>query len=111
MSGSTVCEVCAHFGFGPAVRCTICRCVHAACVYNNENPRTRMPLDVTSDAWKKTWQVAAVHTLACILPRCWAPRAPILAPPRGTCAGTPPLAPRERRSQRMMEVRRVANDF
>ena len=67
-----------------------------------------MPLDVTSDAWKKTWQVAAVHTLACILPRCWAPRAPILAPPRGTCEGTPPLAPRERRGQRMMEVRRVA---
>ena len=33
--------------------------MHAACVYNNENPRKRMPLDVTSDAWKKTWQVAA----------------------------------------------------
>ena len=57
LGAAELCDICdCH---EPAVRCTICSCVHAACVYNNKDPRMYMPSDVTSDAWKKTWETAA----------------------------------------------------
>ena len=37
LGAAELCDICDCYE--PAVRCTICRCVHAACVYNNENPQ------------------------------------------------------------------------